>query len=476
MALLSRKPILIVGIGLSSALWLWDSFEESIAAVGELSVIGAIALGSGFWWLQKKIKTKQNTVQTRSPIERTTAEAAIAKTQTAIAQLQTEAPEIDLCELQQKIDRLPELLNRHHLSIAIAGEQGVGKSSIKKILEDLNIAEDLEFIETETRSRETDTLNSDLVLSIVTGDLTDSEWQIIQKCQQAHQSLLLIFNKQDQYIPTERDFILQQLQFRVRDTIVPENVVAIAAAPSEIKVRKHKEDGSIEELIEQQPITIDCLVDRLIDVTTNQREQLVYATTWRKAIELQTETKTIFNSVRRDRAIPIVEQYQYIAAAAAFANPVAALDLLATAAINAQMLVDLGAIYQQQFSLSQAQNVAGTIGKLMVKLGLVELSTQAIGTILKGNAITYLAGGAVQGVSAAYLTRLAGLSLIEYFQEQEIDLNRDRGFNLERLGDKLKQVFQENQRGMFLQNFVKQAVVRLLPESKQPETIPSPSI
>jgi hypothetical protein len=70
----------------------------------------------------------------------------------------------------------------------------------------------------------------------------------------------------------------------------------------------------------------------------------------------------------------------------------------------------------------------------MLKLGLVEVTTQTIGSILKGNAFTYVAGGAVQGVSAAYLTRLAGLSLIEYFQEQEVSEATGQGFNLERLG------------------------------------------
>jgi uncharacterized protein (DUF697 family) len=86
----------------------------------------------------------------------------------------------------------------------------------------------------------------------------------------------------------------------------------------------------------------------------------------------------------------VIEQYQWIAAAAAFANPVPALDLLATAAISAQVVTDLGEIYQQKFSLQQAQAAAKTLGSLMLKLGLVELSTQTIGTILKGNAFTHI--------------------------------------------------------------------------------------
>jgi hypothetical protein len=162
-----------------------------------------------------------------------------------------------------------------------------------------------------------------------------------------------------------------------------------------------------------------------------------------------------------------VEQYQWIAAAAAFANPVPALDLLATAAINAQLVMELGAVYQQKFSLEQAQTVAGTMGSLMLKLGLVELSTKAISTVLKTNAVTFVAGGAVQGVSAAYLTRIAGCSLIEYFQQQEA-IDSASGLNLDKLGQTLQNVFQQNQQVAFLQGFVKQSLGRLLP-APQPQ-------
>jgi uncharacterized protein len=131
----------------------------------------------------------------------------------------------------------------------------------------------------------------------------------------------------------------------------------------------------------------------------------------------------------------------------------------------------LGKIYQQKFSLEQAQTVAGTMGSLMLKLGLVELSTKAISTVLKSNAVTFVAGGVVQGVSAAYLTRVAGLSLIEYFQQQEIAMDSGTGLNLENLRQTLQKVFQQNQQIGFLQGFVKQGVKRLLPEVQQVEVV-----
>jgi GTPase SAR1 family protein len=467
MATQLRKPILVAGMGICLLLWLWDSLHEKLMAVGEWSIWGAIALGTLFWMLQKNSSGNKLAPAILSPLKRETVEEAIARAQNAIATLEAEAPQRDISALKQQLAQLPESLHRQTLKLAIAGSRGTGKTSLKQILENQNLAENIEWVETapffaatEDNAAQETALASDLVLFLTTGDLTESERQMLEQMQRLHQRIVLLFNKQDRYIPEEREEILQQLHQRVREIIPAQDVIAIAAAPNSIKVKQHQEDGSVQERMEVQPAQIDSLSDRLKQILSQKRDQMVLGATWREAMDLKEKAKTILNEVRRERAIPAIEQYQWIAAAAAFANPVATLDLLATATVNAQMLVDLGAIYQQKFSLSQAQTAAGTIGKLMVQLGVVELSTQSIGSLLKSNALTYVAGGAVQGISAAYLTRLAGLSAIEYFQEQEIGIASGDGLNLERLTQKLKQVFEANQRTAFLQGFVKQAVVR----------------
>ncbi|OKH26801.1 hypothetical protein NIES593_01795 [Hydrococcus rivularis NIES-593] len=481
MAVKLRKPILVAGIGISILLWLWDGLHEEMLEVGEWGILGAIALGMGSWMLQQKA-SRSKSLQLLSPLKREIVDRAIAQAEAAIAALATEAPDRDISSLRQQAAQLPESFKRQTLRLAIAGGKKVGKTTLKQILESQKIAENLQWVETAAFLSETDTtdaaakevaLASDLVLFLTSGDLTESERQIIEQLRGSHQQIVLLFNKQDQYLPQEREEILQQLQQRVREILPLENVIAIAAAPNPVKVRQHRDDGSVQEWMENPPAEIGALRDRLKQILMQQREQLIWGTTWREAMELKQQAKTILNEVRRDRAIPVIEQYQWIAAAAAFTNPVAALDLLATAAINAQMLVDLSDIYQQKFSLSQAKAASGTIGKLMVQLGLVELSTQTIGSLLKSNAITYVAGGAVQGISAAYLTRLAGLSLTEYFQEQEIGIASGDGLNPEKLAQKLKQVFEQNQRGALLQGFVKGALARLFPESPQTKTVAS---
>jgi hypothetical protein len=181
-------------------------------------------------------------------------------------------------------------------------------------------------------------------------------------------------------------------------------------------------------------------------------------TAYRNAINLQNDIKEKLNLIRKEKALPLIEKYQIIAATATFANPVSSLDLLATAAINTQMIVDLSSIYQQSLSLNQAQEISIALGKLMIKLGIVEMSSQAITAILKTNIVTFVAGGVIQGISAAYLTRICGLSLIEYYQVT--DFNNNEGINLTKIKEKLSLIFQKNKDNNFLTNFVQKTALQ----------------
>ena len=438
-----KRPILVGGVGLSFALYLLQGWHNSVAALGEYSVVGAIALLSGLW-LFKQYRFKGAVQLDHAPTDRATVEKAIAQAESVVSHLETEAQNHQVnSDLRQRIAQL------HTQTLCWSETPAL-------------------FTDTDNLSLKA-AIASDLVLFVTNGDLTDSEYQVLQQLA-TNQRLVLVFNKQDQYLPDERAAVLHSIQQRMQPLLKAEDVVAIAASPSPILVRQYQTDDTAQEWIEERSPQITQLTTQLSQILVQSGQQLVWATTKRAADNLKAEAKTVLNQVRRDRALPIVEQYQWIAAAAAFANPVPALDLLATAAINAQLVIELGAIYQQKFSLQQAQEVAGTMGSLMLKLGLVELSTKAVSTVLKSNAVTFVAGGVVQGVSAAYLTRLAGYSLIEYFQQQEVEASTT-GLNLDKLGQTLQNVFVQNQQMAFLQGFVKQSVGRLSPQSPQPQSV-----
>ena len=158
--------------------------------------------------------------------------------------------------------------------------------------------------------------------------------------------------------------------------------------------------------------------------------------------------------------------FSRVAAAAAFANPVPGLDLVATAAVNGQLVMDLSKVYQLNFSMERASAIAKTFGELIVKQGLVELSSQAIAGALKTNAMTYVAGGAIQAMSAAYLTRVAGLTLVELFeaQSERVAIAGDTDetwLSSERIGTLLQTTFSQVRDGFGWSEFLRQAAQRL---------------
>ncbi|MCV3213236.1 DUF697 domain-containing protein [Plectonema radiosum NIES-515] len=463
-----QRPILVGGLGLSFSLWILENMHHSMVQVGEFGLLSLVAVGGGLWLFKPNRSKKTSDIFDSMPVNRAKVEEAIALTEVVINQLASEVENHPaLKTLREQVNQLFFELDRQEIKLAVTGGKSVGKTTLIQVLQ--KNFPSVQFNETAPlfveAGEKLEVNQSDFVLFLTNGDLTDSEFQSLQQLKAANQPAMLVFNKQDQYLPDERQSVLLSLKQRMQT-----NVVATAVSPLPIKVRKHQEDGSVQEWMEQPSPDIQQLTQHLFEIVAQQRQQLVWTTTMRKAKLLKADAKNLLNGVRRDRATPIIEQYQWIAAAAAFANPVPALDILATAAINAQMVMDLGGIYQQKFSLEQAQTVAGAMGSLMLKLGLVELSTKAVSTVLKSNAVTFVAGGVVQGVSAAYLTRVAGLSLIEYFEQQEIALNSEGGLNLDKLRQTLQNVFVQNQQIGFLQGFVKQGVKRLLPEA-QPEAI-----
>ncbi len=475
MAVKVKRPILVGGIGLSFLLWVLNSVQQSAAEFGETALLGTIVLGFGMWGFQRLFPQSSELTFAPKSVDREMAETAIAHTEAMIEQLVTEAQDHDttlddtglLSRLKQQTEHLKTELEREQLRLGVMGGKLVGKTAVMTAIEsDWVQQHPIESIIEIPDGQLQGLTSCDLVLFVAGGDVTDQEYQTLSQLISDTQRAVLVWNKQDQYLEDEQPVILQHLKETLNGVLSPEDVVAISASPSPVKVRQHQADGSITERMETQAPEISPLKERLTQVIQEEHQKLVWATTYRGARGLQAEVKTGLNQIRRTRALPIIEQSQWMAAAATFANPVPALDVLATAAINAQLVIDLGGIYQQKFSLQQAQEVAKTIGSQMLKLGLVELTSQTLTSILKSNTVTFVAGGVVQGVSAAYLTRIAGLSLIEYFQTQEINLDENGNslLNLDALNQTLKTVFQQNQQISLVQSFAKQAVNRLSPQ------------
>jgi len=485
----TQRPILLGGLGLTAGAWLISWVNPSAAHMGETIMWGAIALSSGMWWFRQNQKKPLDLSIEVPVLDRAALEKEFASVERWLQQLTTEQSHHSqsntelLDTFKKRLEALKQEGDRTQLKLAIVGGKASGKTVLAKhlahasALKPADSAQITEVFDLSTEALESSNslTQTDLVVFLVNGDLTDSELATIKWLQGDRHHLILAFNKKDQYLPDERPMVLQQIRERVLGVVPVQDVVAIAAAPASIKVRQYQADGTMQERMEQPEAELATLTQRLEGVLKASAAERVLATTYRQTVALKAAIKVEVNRLRRDRALPQIEQAQWVAAGVAFATPVPSLDLLATASANAQLVMDLGNIYQQKLSLEQAKAIASALAELMLKLGVVELTSQAITPMLKSHAATFVAGGMVQGASAAYLTRMAGLSLVDYFEEQEALGLTESGVQRDRLMQKLQSVFQANQRSAFLQTLVSQAIQRLKPAANPAVPAANPS-
>jgi hypothetical protein len=466
----------------SRQLLIWSGAGLAFTAYGMTHLPSPLELmswaglaGAGVWGIRRFWRTSDvmDSAVVRS-LTLTQVKQAIAQTQLQLEQLVAESPQ-GLSVRENDTAALLEIeqsLSRQTLELQIVGTRAVGKATLRQLLTQQLSQTQWALTESEAIAAEVvqsdgvQTLKHiDVVLFVIQGDLTQGEWLALQQIQVQRKRVLLLLNKQDQYLPAQADLLLEQIKRRVEGIVAAKDVVAIATAPQPIKVRRYQADGAYEDHWETPLPQIQPLLDQMQQVATQEVNQLILQRAHQQTLALQEKIQNALNQIRRDRAVPLIERYQWIAAGAAFANPLPSLDMVATAAITGKMIQDLAQTYQIQLSLDRATEIAGVLAKIMIQMCLVEASSQLISSVLKGNAATFIVGGTIQGVGAAYFTRIAGLSLIELF---EVYRTAESGWRLDDgvLGQIVQRVFGQHQRLEVFKNLVQQTLHRLKPEGE----------
>ncbi|MGF1481173.1 MAG: YcjF family protein [Cyanophyceae cyanobacterium] len=287
---------------------------------------------------------------------------------------------------------------------------------------------------------------ADLLLFVVDNDLRASEYEPLRAIADMGKRTLLVFNKTDLYADEDQQAILHQLRERVCPTIVAADVVAIAARPQPVQI-----EGAT---VVPQP-EIDSLLKRLVAVLRLEGEDLIADNILLQSQRLGEETRSLLDRQRRGQADKVIDRYQWIGAGVIAVTPLPIVDMLATAAVNAQMVVEIGRVYGCELDNAQGRELALSLGRTLVSLGVVKGAVELLARALQFNVATYVVGKAIQGVTAAYLTRIAGKSFIEYFRA-----NQDWGDG--GMTEVVQRQFQLNQRDEFIKAFVSEAIARVV--------------
>lgn len=288
---------------------------------------------------------------------------------------------------------------------------------------------------------------ADLLLFVVDNDLRQSEYEPLRILAEIGKRSLLIFNKSDLYTADEKAVIVSQLRARVQPFIPQSDVVAIAAHPASYRL----ETG---DLVRPDPDIVP-LIKRIANVLRAEGEDLVADNILLQSQRLSDETRRLIDKQRRRQAEQIIDRFQWLGAGVIAVTPVPVVDLLATAAVNAQMVVEIGKVYGCELNIDRGRELALSLGKTLVSLGVVKGAVQLLSTALQFNVATYLVGKSIQGVTAAYLTRIAGKSFVEYFRQ-------DQDWGDGGMVQVVQQQFRLVQKEEFVKGFVKDAIAKVI--------------
>ncbi|MFZ9265235.1 MAG: DUF697 domain-containing protein [Vulcanococcus sp.] len=460
---------------------------------------GALVLARFAWpWFVAWRRGKDRPQATVSEAPSNRQEAAQKNLEAIDALLERIRDEVQREALRQERQRVAEELERGDLVVVVFGTGSAGKTSlIRALLKDVvgevgaamgstattnsyrlrlrNLQRGLRLVDTpgileageEGQRREQiardQAANADLLLLVVDGDLRAAEAEVFNALASLGKRLLLVLNKCDLRGEEEEKRLLQLLRRRSQGRLAPEDVLASSAAPQSVPM-----PGG-QPL--QPPPEIDALLRRIAQVLHSDGEELIADNILLQSRRLSDAGRRLLSDQRQTDAESVVDRYSWISAGVLMATPLPVVDLLGAAAVNAQMVVEIGRIYGVSLSRQSAQDLAVSVGRTLASLGVIKGGLSVISAALSLNLPALLVSRAVQAVGAGWLTRVAGLSFITYFQQ-------DQDWGDGGIQDVVQRQYDLNRRESALKEFLAAALSRVVEplqrQQKQGQLPPRP--
>ena len=145
-----------------------------------------------------------------------------------------------------------------------------------------------------------------------------------------------------------------------------------------------------------------------------QRDGLAAETRQRLLKDLHQTWQAELEGLRWQRFQHQQRRTQWLVAGSVFASPLASVDLLAVAVANGLMIKEMGEIWGTPLQPDVLREAAAQLARVALAQGVVEWTSQALLGLAKLDGGSWLAAGALQALSAAYLTRVVGRSMADW--------------------------------------------------------------
>jgi uncharacterized protein (DUF697 family) len=235
--------------------------------------------------------------------------------------------------------------------------------------------------------------------------------------------IVVCLNKEDWYDAEQRDDLLKQISEQVSPAVMATDVVAVRSRPTTRRRVRVMSDGS--EVDEEVPVEPDIgpLARRMMSIVQRDGRDLLLANLLLQSRGLVDESKERVLAALDERANEVINKYMWAAGGATAINPFPLLDLAGGSAITVKMVLDLAGVYQQKIDADTIVTLLGQLGKNLIAMvgasAAAPAVAMAIGSMLKTvPGIGTIAGGAIQGLVQALVTRWIGRVFCEYFRHE----------------------------------------------------------
>lgn len=279
---------------------------------------------------------------------------------------------------------------------------------------------------------------ADLILFVVAGDITRTEYQALCELRQMQKPMILVFNKIDLYPDQDRETIYRQLQQlgtgspkdrRLQKLLSEDEIVMVAAEPAPLEVRVEWPDGQVTHEWETPPPQIDELKQKILKVLNREGRSLLALNALFQARNAEGSIAKKTLALRKAEAEDLIWRFTKYKALAVAINPIGVVDVLAGTIADLALIRSLSRLYGlpmtsyeagklwKKIIVSSGGLLLGELGSSML-LGVGKSASAVASTFDSATGLTAYAGSAIaQAGIAGYGAYAVGQAAQRYLEQ-----------------------------------------------------------
>ena len=315
----------------------------------------------------------------------------------------------------------------------------------------------------EGEKREESTINeaskSDLILFVIDQDINKYELYLIRELSELRKKIIIVLNKCDLRSDKQNNIIKENIKSITSTKQVKHVVVKTIASPKFLP----------NNMINSERISPDVnnLFIEIIETLDENGEELLADNILIRCNKLGRISKKVILQQRNVSAKKIINKYTWITGGVVLVNPLPVLDFLTTTSVNVQMILDISKIYNAKITKKEAVDLSKSLLTNLAKLGILKGGITVITTALSANFTTIFISKSLQSITLCWLIRIIGLSIIEYF-------NNDQNWGDDGIQEVIQDIYKLNKREEILNKFILEAInkIKLKDESQSQRKLP----